>query len=555
MSMSEKIKTFLLIVVIFSLLPALSMRADDQFDDEWAEVPTLVNYVDYNDMNSVPQGVKDKVAGALKRANEILGKKNVELDHTDSHAVSVGNNDGVVDANERSSLRGSGPNELDKLYGECNGVKVDVVNDIDEGNPAKTWNGVSVRGSKVVIIDITRVDVNAIGRTIAHEMLHDIGLLGDTYEANDINSLRYGRSNGGTTIEPNDANALHNGARGRGRTAVAFSIAPGAGLGLRSSMLVGVADARGAKHDGLKDPFCPNPMYNPDDPAFRYADVHMVKMFCPNPGTPGSLTTLRLHLAGPFSIDSFFDVFYEIWITNDHDPYPDIKITYGVHGIGGGELLTDAFYENFDTGVSYPLDPPLAENLHELVDGEIGPATNAAVSHEIHTEIIAMDLTGSAPIQVSITSIANDSRIPGDSIIDEVEPFNFGLSLRPADPVVFLIEPGEGAMGLGYGIAGSGFQGIPEVVIEIDNQQVGSASVKGDGSFTHFLDPTVELTGLHRVFVHPPRGMNMVPEGRGVWGTATLNFGCVLEGDINGDNIVNMLDLAKLANDWMVQCP
>jgi len=549
---SGKIKLYLLVILSMFLIPAWSMWTEAEAK---IKVPTRVNYVDYNDINDVPNDVKERTKGAIKRANEIYNDANadVELDHVDSGVVTVGNGDGSVDGNERGSLRRSGPNELNDSYGECNGVKINMVNHIDK--PPTPTTGVAVRGSKVIIVDVNRIDVNAIGRTIAHEMMHDIAELGDLNGVNDINSLRYGTTAGGTAMSPNDINALQGGAAGRGQTIVSHIVVPGAGLGVKSGIIQMVGDARGAKHDGLEDVVCANPLHL--DPAFNYADMHLIKMFCPNPATPGSITSLRLHLDGPFPEIEQFTAQYYVSINNDADAEEDVLITMTVQRLAPyGPIETSALYDNWDTGDSHPLEPPpIAETLYEQVEEGLGEPVNAYVRQEVHTEMLSMDLTGVNPIEVTIGSAVLDMGL-GDLMVDEADTFTFDLSLHIGTPVISVIEPGEGAMNIGYGIAGSGFSGIGEVVVEIDGEVVGTASVSGDGSFVHFVDPTFDMTGQHDVSVYPTRG-SVIPKGRAVSGSATIAV-CdegPLEGDLNSDCTVDLVDFALFALDYLRGTP
>ena len=548
---SGKIKLYLLVILSMFLIPAWGMWTEAKAK---TKVPTRVNYVDYNDINDVPNDVKERTKGAIKRANEIYNDANadVELDHVDSGTVTVGDGDGSVDINERGSLRRSGPNELNNSYGECNGVKVNMVNHIDRDPPT---NGIAVRGSKVIIVDVNRIDVNSIGRTIAHEMMHDIAELGDLNGVNDVNYLRYGTSAGGTAMSPNDINALQGGAAGRGQTVVAHIVVPGAGLGVKSGIVQTVGDARGARHDGLEDVVCVNPLHL--DPAFNYADMHLIKMFCGNPATPGSTTSLRLHLDGPFPEIEPFTAEYHVSINNDADAEEDVHITMTVQRLALYDpIITSAWYENFDLGDSYPLEPPpIAETLYEQVEEGLGEPVNAYVLQEVHTEMISMDLTGVNPIEVTVSSTVQDPRVM-DPMLDEADTFTFGLSLHAGAPVISVIEPGEGAMGIGYGIAGSGFSGIGEVVIEIDDEVVGTATVAGDGSFVHFLDMAFDMTGQHDVSVYPPRG-SVIPKGRAVSGSATIAV-CdegPLDGDLNYDCTVDLIDFSLFALDYLRGTP
>lgn len=521
-------------------------------DANVAEVPVLVNYVDHNGVGSVPQGTKDQVEEAIKKANEILGKFGISLEHTDSNAVQTPSGDGDANMSDRSSMRASGAHELDTRYGDCNGLKINIVNDIVEGTPGKTWRGVAVSGSKVIIIDVNQMDVNdpnGFGRTIAHETTHDIGDMRDTYDANDVNKLNYGYAGGGTELDPNDANDFRRRARERGRTVAVHSIAPGGVTGIVTSQSGYIADARGVISDDLDDAFSPAPGFDPTDRQFKYADIRYVKLFCGEPGQLNSTTHVTVYLDGPFP-DYDFTGSYSVWIVQGPGPDPTGKIEIDISQ-AGPDIFVAAYYTALPGGLPFELGPTTVKNNAEMVeDPDINvPVTAAIEIDDVPTEMISMNLASEESTRMYATAEVADPML-GNMIYDETDTFDFGLSLRETDPVIYLINPGQGADGLTYGVAGAGFTGIPEVEIKIDDEPIGNAAVRPDGTFRFFTnDPAFEFTpGAHKIVVNPTPGM--VPAGHGIWAVLRLDFP-KLKSDLNEDGVVNMYDFAVFASDWL----
>ena len=545
MSKSERIKLFLLVVLCICLLPVLNIYANGTGKKKEAEVPVLTNFVGYDDINGVSQGDKDKVKAGIKKASDISGQSNVRFRGQSEQVVQTGNKDKNVDRKERDDLRATGPNEMKDLFGAGKGVKICIVDEINVVDVNTDPVGVAISGIAVLIIENIN-DLNEMATTIVHEYGHAVGELPDINTPGHVNNVMWWSTAGGNTIDVNDINNFFEGSKKRGKIVYGYVPMPLGGTASGSGQIGFDIDVHGAVLDGLKDVVCSAGGFDPCDPNFRYADLWETVLFCDNPNTPDSQTSISMQLGGPLP-QVPFNAFYEIWINNDDDPNYNASIKMTIQDTGGG-LTTEATYYNYDTSETLVLAAPTVRNNAEFDIGQPNEFVSASINMSVLTELITTDLASSAPIEIFIDVDANDSRL-AEPIYDDTDVFEFDLTLNASDPMLTFVMLNER-----LGIVGSGFFDIGKVIIEIDSEEIDTAVVNSDGTFRFFFESGMQPEpGSHDVYVHHHPDFLLQPRAAGRWGSAELVL-CedgLADGDLDGDCTVDLIDFSIFADDWL----
>lgn len=463
-----KIKFSALFLCCICLFPILSAKADMPAAEEWVEIPVLVNIADAADSNNVD--------AAINKANDILKQAHIRLNPGEPNNVNVGNGDGKFTRAERDKAREDGQKELDKTCGAGKGIKIYVVTSSDAANAGTV--GISVHRNPVIIIE-PEADVNEMGETIAHELLHSL-TVGD--HSNDVNDVMYPTTAGNGVISRNDVNEIFPNAKTRGRAYfVVPAVLPNRPIAIPSGINYCI-DGHGAILDDFYDASCGVSSYDAHDPRFGYADLREIVVFWDEPGNPNSEIVLTIQLGGYFPSDSPFDWFM-CWGING-DPAvgncPMIHLSAWRYP-GDPAISCDAMYEN-EFGETWPLGIAVYQN--DEFDCSEGPVLD---NHSLEVRIPAglvceLPITPDCDMTFDCMSNVYDDRLGGDfpmPISDETGPFTLGLNHPCTGPKVsFIGALGDKEAGGVFGICGSGFPPGSDVDVKLDGELLGT--VKAD---------------------------------------------------------------------------
>ncbi len=498
--------------------------------EEWIDVPVVVNVVDNSDSSGV--------ADAIKKANEYLAQAKIRLYVVDTNKpYNVGDNNGDLTEDEGDDAQDDGEKEVEDKCGAGKGLKLTIADDVwtEEPNTA----GWAVHGNPVVFVE-PEADANKMGRTVAHEFAHSLTLDYDLYGPNDINSLMYGYTDGNTTLDANEIEEIRKGARKRGHPYFIVPVNPSGGVAVPPGVDFSI-NAYGALLDDFGDLIVTG---GPSDPNLGFADIHSVSMFCGKPGQAD--VELSIQLDGTFAVDSFFDVTYDINIP------PDKKVQVNVYTtVGPGVFDANAILWDPGPGIVLPVEIKLNHKHAGL-----GPGSSTPENHQLDVNIpIDFFGPGSDPFEGQVAFSASSSgSLDGPMGHRDFEDLDTPVGQYKLSDVC----PCPGLMfstfedGVSTDISGCGFTEGQMVEVSIDGEPVGATIAGPEGEFNLRRVPDkLEEPGYQYCRVEAV-GYSM--DGMMTVTTRAIGFLTTLDpiqGDIDGDRDVDLVDFSKLANNWL----
>ncbi len=525
---------------------------------EWVDVEVLVNVLEGADANNIDD--------AIAKANEALAQAHIRLvkKATDPNASADEDGSGALDRDERDQAREDGQEELNNTCGAGKGVKIDVTDDCEEGEPNTV--GLAIHRNPVIIIE-PDTDTNELGKTIAHEFGHVFTLDYDKYDANDINDLMYGYTGSGTHLDANEVNEIFGEAKRRGR---AYFVMPRVLSGRSVAIPAGInysIDGFGATLDEFKDTIISDPLgvlTDPNDPTTRYADIGEVIVFADSPFEPASKITTTIQSSGLYpesiwSVDSFFDITYSI----------DYEGTIGSAHVAmlNGKIYEAIWYDPY----GFPTEIPIEAVLHTESEFKgmphVGEPHNYTLEVSIPIELVQLSLTSAEPITVEVDSMHLDHRNSSDPLnpdpdldimlMDFTEPFDFALDQPCPCPGLTFAGGSDKTCSdelcYDWTLSGCGFTPGKDVEVQVNGETVTTARVHENGGvFTSFYGISAEDGLEHEVLVKEID--DDLSTGGAKWATGyfIVTKHGELAGDIDKDGDVDFYDFAYIANDWLV---
>jgi len=550
---------------ILSVCGLINRAFAEPTGEEWIDIPVVINIIDASDSSNVEE--------AIKKANEVFKQAKIRLvPKKTNNGVVVGNGDGSLTEAEGGDAQDDGEQELSDTIKGGKGIKLTVADDVWSEKPNTV--GWAVHRNPVVFVEPDS-DPNELGHTIAHEMTHALTVDYDIYDPNFIDRLMYGYTGSGTTLDPNEIIEIRKEARKRGTAYVVKPDYPTSGIipsGVEYSLNTfgGVLDP---KEDVLVE-FGTLP-----PPQFPFSDLREITVFCPDPGQPGAQLLVEVQFEGPFVVDSFFDVVYQLGMDVDTnaDFNPDFQVMIQIQSLqltGISPVQVDVHDLNEGNVMTIP-DAVLHDNLK--YDGLPGPPILATSSLEIPIPLGFFD-PGSDPFippppwewnVFAYTQIIDPGLGPQAAFIDDAQ-LQSGLDLSvgccdstlrfacpqcPPPPVLNpdgglplppplppLLPDGLNSPGL-VGILGCGFSPSGPVEVQVAGQPVQLVTPEPDGKVQAWVDMT-PYEGIVPVIMREVNDSGPAGAHHAIGyfrNTAVIN-----SGDLDGDGDSDLVDFSMI---------
>lgn len=515
-------------------------------------VEAVINIVDSSDSS--------KVAAALKKANEILGQAGIKLVPVKvNKPFNTGNNDNKLTDAEGYKAVEEGEQELDNTCGSGNGLKVTIADDVWIEKPSTS--GWSIHRKPVVFAESNN-DVNSMGRTIAHEICHSLTLGYDLYDANDANDIMYGYRGGGTTISEAQKEEIRKGAKKR--------VPSWFGRNSRRAWKW-VKKTGKAILDALDDLLVNNvPTPIAAFESLNFLDIRTVSAFCESPDQPGAELVFEIMLNGDFPAESFFDITYKVDVNTPRPlipptPEPNLIIrVWNETGIVQGE----ANYHNTVTGITTPVPLLIHTNERhyspiEEYETYVPIIANSSLEATIPLSIMGIDSTVfvdglviHTTQQATILS-AIEFLNPGDIVIDETEPMEIKISQPCQCREVTMISSGLAGTNPQWpdkpkyvDFYGCDFNG--DVTLYINDDIFGTVVADSNGNVNIRADVSGLERGVYEILLQEQLNYDGSTPDRADYSMGYLDLRPDTQGDVDDDGKVNLIDLAKMAESWLI---
>lgn len=510
-------------------------------------VEAVVNIVDSSD--------DSKVAEAMKKANEILGQAGIKLVPVKvNKPYTTGDGNGNLTDAEGTAAVGEGEDELDDTCGSGNGLKVNIADDVWVEKPST--NGWAIHRRPVVFTEPDS-DPNVMGNTIAHEVCHSLTLGKDTYDPNDKDNLLYGYTSRGTSLTEDQIAEIRKGAKKR--------VPSWLGRNIRRAWKW-ITKAGQALLDELNDIMVGGVPVNIIGFAqLNFLDVRTVEVSCENPDAPGSELIVEINPQGAYPPDSFFDVFYRIDFDANQDMIPDGRLTMHVWREPSvpGQLFAEATYDTF-AGALWPVPLQVHTNERHYTPAEGMPYIPVIFNNTLEAALplTMMDIDGTAfldgiGVNTMMEAIIHSPigfLMPGNVVTDEIAPMVVKAESPCACREVHMISSGQAESDPQWpdkpqyvDVIGCDFAGDVGLYINDEPMGVGVAGPDGDVSIRAEVGGLAQ--GTYTVMLQEL--FDETTPTRADWAIGYLDLRPVIEGDVDDDGHVNLVDFAMLAENWL----
>lgn len=499
--------------------------------DALTVIPLLINVTEGVDSSNIDE--------AIERMNKIYEKAGIAFAVTKvvrPYKPAGGDNDPNLTDAEGNEAQKEGQKELREVMDKVpeykgKGVKITMAKDVWVESPSTM--GWARHGNPVVFVEPDS-DANELGNTMAHELGHVLTLNYDLKDASDPNlrkRLMWGYDNRTDTgLTPAEVNEVRKGATGRGVILTPmpewasdlFTIGSG-----KKTRRTGNA----SQFNGYGNMIVIGGSMDPNDPVYASADIISASVACYGP-TQDLLVNIQL---GGLLPESFFDITYEVLFDFDGNPAtPDL--------VGMIHVMPGPMAE-----MTFASLPPLPVTIHtnKLFKSVGGVDADNSMEVRLPREYLATycdPFTGSFMVKVNSNGTMICEGMPvnlmdfsgpwfeySNPVVRSGGELHFGARSGGGDPV--------------YIVAGCGF--MTAAVVRVDDIVAGIAAPDPTGCFTMEIPPVLTNSpGVHRVVA--------VAEGMEACATGFFTTVEPLDGDINGDGRVDMLDFARLASNWLV---
>ncbi len=551
------------IVLIVLLILGLSGYATAQEKLDTIYIEVVVNVVDSTSTHNINKH--------LDEANKILKQAGIELVLVKTNnPVNYGNNDSSLTREERDKARDHGREELDKACGKGKGIKVTLTDTPMEG---KTATGVAIHENSTVIVK-PRSDNAATGRTIAHEVGHSLTLNYDFYDEANKGRLMYGVTGGGTKLTDDEIKEIRKRAK---QIAKEQKKAQKTTNNKKATSKTGqVTNKFGHQKDSRQDLiiFPPDLPIDPGNPILSGFDLRGTDIFW-DPGVDPLLVNIRVQPqgllpGGDFTVDSFFDVFYQIELIATPGGLPDrIVNIHAFKDISMPEPIFDC--QVIDPISGTPLiDLPVLPTVNlEIWSGGIDPGVepaNVSLAVDVPLPVLfdPIDFKRMEDVvfQTTVHGVIILPDIPGEILIQDLpeEPGVFDLdqdicrpeiSVTPLnfptlDPSIPILPPLPSEAVLI--VEGCGFNGT----IDVRANTLPVATVSDGSQFRVFL-------GAEALGPYLPEELEILVQEtdeslpKRNWAVINLDILPEIPGDINMDGRVDILDFEELSHWWLYE--
>jgi len=505
-------------------------------------VPVVVNCVGTTDPN--------KVNAIIKQANKKLKDANIKLEVKQVNKnVNVGNGDNKINEDEMWDLRSKGKKELAKVIKDKKGkwtgkgMKIYIADDCWEEKPSKTnwaWKHNQCMGIE------SGIDPNLMSQVI-RKYFNPEKIYDPNYTDGEKAEERKEAKAAGKKVCAEKKQVSANGTKSAGGSEKE--------VGARAAILDDVYDITGP--------------IDPCDAMYAYVDIHSVALESTSMSNADGQTLIRLALNGVFpgsEPNPYMPPNPERIFTADYQ----INIHYPTEGTGQiimrvwkdspeKEIRTYAWYDgplsNGEVGELLILDGELCSEPNDGEEFTTNHVLELTVANDKFFE------PGSEPFEgqvaLSVEAVSDDEGLIITDIAEELADPNFDLTftLLHETLTMSVIGPASDPNGRGLGVTGSGFGPFIDVAVSLNGDAIGTAVTDEFGDFLYYADSglALEESQLYTIEISDVNDSGDVIDVESVSTDFEYSHDgfADIEGEIDGDGDVDLVDFALLAYNWL----